>query len=72
MDWRQDFNSNEEYWTRHLEPAMSRSKPLSVDLVRPTFWLAARLKARDWLGRVSLFSERNASIQRTPGLTSSR
>ncbi len=54
VDYRTDYNDNDEYFNRSFSPLLGRGQPIAADLVAPTNWMAARLKTLGWLDRLDL------------------
>ncbi|MEO8696560.1 MAG: spermidine/putrescine ABC transporter substrate-binding protein [Acidimicrobiales bacterium] len=49
VDYSDEYPSNTEAFSDLFEPNLGRGRGVGWDLVVPTFWLASRLVARDWL-----------------------
>lgn len=54
IDYRTDFNDNDEYFNRSFSPLLGRGKRIAADLVAPTNWMAARLVGLGWLDKLDL------------------
>ena len=52
VDYKEDFNSNEEWFAKNKEP-LSRKQDIGADLVVPTQFMAARLAGLGWLNPIS-------------------
>jgi spermidine/putrescine transport system substrate-binding protein len=53
MNYLEGFNDNNEYFAR-IVPSLSRGKRIVADILAPTFWLAGRLIALDWVQKLPL------------------
>ncbi|MDH4075271.1 MAG: polyamine ABC transporter ATP-binding protein [Acidimicrobiia bacterium] len=49
VQYAEDLNDNNEFYAREIEPYLGTGTPTNWDIVCPTNWLAARMKALDWL-----------------------
>ena len=49
VDYRDEYPSNTDAFRDIFSPNLGRGRGVGWDLVVPTYWLAARLVARDWL-----------------------
>jgi spermidine/putrescine transport system substrate-binding protein len=49
VDYSDEYPSNTEAFSDLFSPNLGRGRGVGYDLVVPTFWLASRLVARDWL-----------------------
>ena len=49
VDYSDEYPSNTEAFSDLFEPNLGRGRGVGWDLVVPTYWLASRLVARDWL-----------------------
>lgn len=52
VDYKEDFNDNEQWFAKNKEP-LSRKQDIGADLVVPTQFMAARIKALNWLNEIS-------------------
>ncbi len=49
VQYAEDFNDNNEFYAREIEPYLGTETPTNWDIVCPTNWMAARMKGLGWL-----------------------
>jgi spermidine/putrescine transport system substrate-binding protein len=54
VDYKTDFNDNDEYFNKVFEPYLGKGRKISPDIVMPTYWMAARLVGLKWLEKLPL------------------
>ena len=52
MDYKEDFNDNEQWFAKVKEP-LSRKQDIGADLAVPTQFMAARINGLGWLNEIS-------------------
>jgi len=54
MDYKVDFNDNDEYFNKIFSPNLGTGKPIDPDVVAPSYWMAARLLGLGWLEKLPM------------------
>ncbi len=54
MDYKVDYNDNEEYFSTIFQPNLGTGKRIDPDVVAPTYWMAARLLGLGWLEKLPM------------------
>ena len=54
VDYVEQYNGNEEAFSKVFEPTLGKGKPTGYDVIVPTYWAVARLLDRGWLEQVPI------------------
>lgn len=54
VDYKVDYNDNDEYFNKVFSPFLGKGKPIAPDLVVPTYWMAARILGLKWIEKLPL------------------
>ena len=49
VQYAEDFNDNNEFYAKEIEPYLGTGTPTNWDIVCPTNWMAARMRSLGWL-----------------------
>jgi len=49
VDYKVDYNDNDEYFNKVFLPYLGKGKPIGPDIVMPTYWMAARILDLKWI-----------------------
>ncbi len=49
VNYSETWNDNNEAYGREIVPYMEAGNPTPWDIIMPTYWMAARIKSKDWL-----------------------
>ena len=52
VNYSETLNDNNEFYAREMVPYLEAGNPTPWDIAAPTYWMAARLKSRDWLAPI--------------------